>query len=501
MLQLNVKKGDITQETAEMIVVNHFEDSPELAGAIAKLDQMVEGDIQRLIELGDFTGAFNETILLRPKGLPFNRVLVVGMGKKADLTAERIRQVAANVASKATGWGMRTYSSILHGCSQLDEFCPVTAQAFAEGTVLGAYRFTAYKTNNDPKSSRLETVTVVELDEGVIEAIEDGIQRGQTLAEGVCYARDLGNHPANLITPSYLADQAKTIAKTHKLKCTILDHKEMEKRGMNCILAVSSGSAEPPKLIILEYQSGNPDAPTVAVVGKGITFDSGGLGIKTLAGMIEMKFDMCGAAATLALAQVMGTLRPSHVNLVFAVAAAENMIGEKSYRPSDILTAYNGKTIEIRSTDAEGRLVLADALAYVAERYRPAAMFDLATLTGGCVVALGRVAAGMFSRDAGLIQKLAVAADKTHEKVWELPMFEEYEQDLKSTYADIKNGGVREGSPIFAAWFLKQFTGDVPWAHLDIAGTAVSKKNKGYFREGATGFGVRLLAQLIEDWK
>ena len=323
-------------------------------------------------------------------------------------------------------------------------------------------------------------------------------ERTETICRGVSLARDLVSHPGNVATTGYLAAAAHGVAERHGLTCRVLERDELEKLGMNALVAVGKGSAEPPRLIVLEYRGGIAKGRPIVLVGKGITFDSGGISIKPGAGMEEMKTDMAGAAAVLgALEAAAGLKLP--VNLVAIIPTAENMPDGRAYKPGDVLASMSGLTIEITNTDAEGRLILCDALHYARTNYKPVAMIDLATLTGACVVALGHEASGLMGSDQRLVDRLKKAGERCNERLWELPLWDEYGEVMKSDIADLKNAGSRDGGSISAGWFLKQFTGTTGWAHLDIAGTAWSDKSRPCSPKGATGVGVRLLVEYLRN--
>jgi leucyl aminopeptidase len=326
---------------------------------------------------------------------------------------------------------------------------------------------------------------------------ETSVRSAQIVAEATCLARDLANAPGNEIYPETLAQAARESAERCGFSATVLDEREIKDLGMGGVIGVSQGSTHPPRFLILEH--GRPSKRTVVLVGKGVTFDTGGISLKPSANMAEMKMDMSGAAAAIGTFEAVSRLKLP-VHLVGLIPAVENMPSGGSIRPGDILRHYNGKTSEVDNTDAEGRLILADALAY-ADKYHPAAVIDLATLTGACVVALGHHATGMMGNNSGLMEKLRSAGEKTYERVWELPLFDEYEKQIKSDVADVKNVGGRWAGAITAAWFLKKFIGDYKWVHLDIAGTAILEESTDYAPKGGSGVGVRLLTEFLRQWK
>ena len=325
------------------------------------------------------------------------------------------------------------------------------------------------------------------------------VKKAQIIGESVCFARDLGNHPANILTPTYLANESKRIAKANNMKCTITDVSKFEEMGLGSFYGVARGAKEPAKMIIVEYNGGSKSQKPIALVGKGLTFDTGGISLKPGARMDEMKFDMCGSATVMGVMNAVSILQPK-INIIFAIGSTENMPGSDAQRPGDIVTAYNGKTIEVLNTDAEGRLVLADVLSYVDKNYNPEFMIDFATLTGAVLVALGHRASGLMGNDDKLINKIKKSSIATSEKVWELPLWDEYSKDIQGKYADIQNLGKAGAGTITAGAFLKEFVGDTPWCHLDIAGTAWGPKEPEYQpKVGATGVAVRLIYHLLEN--
>tara|TARA_Y100000768_G_C23935421_1_gene662299 strand:- start:381 stop:1463 length:1083 start_codon:yes stop_codon:yes gene_type:complete len=358
---------------------------------------------------------------------------------------------------------------------------------------MGSYEFLDYKPK--AKGIVLNKITLVgDVDKKIA-------QKGEVLGRGVCYGRDLSNHPANVLTPSYIAKDAVKIAKTNaKMKSKVIDVSKFEKLGLGSFYGVAMGAYEPAKLILVEYKGGKAKDKPIALVGKGLTFDSGGISIKPSAKMDEMKFDMCGSAVVMGVLQAVAELSPK-LNIIFAIGSTENMPGGKAQRPGDIVTAYNGKTIEVLNTDAEGRLVLADVLAYVTKNYKPKEILDFATLTGAVLMALGDHASGLMGNDSSLINKVKKASKKSGEKVWELPMWDEYSKDVKSNIADLRNlGRPPMAGTIAGGVFLQEFVDNTPWCHLDIAGTAWGPKEPSYQpKNGATGVGVRMVYEFLED--
>ncbi len=503
-LEVKVERGDIASVETEAVVLGIFKDTRELSGAAKAVDDRLEGQLTAALREGDFTGKKGETLLLRTFGkLPAKRVLLVGLGEREKFNLEVVREASA-AAAKA-GKGFPELASVVHGAGVGGLAPDEAAQTVVEGALLGLYRFDKYKTKpkEEEEKPKLERLRLVEFDPGKLPQVEEGARRGEIIAESVVVARDLANEPGLTLTPTELARRAEALAHELGLEVRVLDEPELEREGMGGLLGVARGSDEPAKFIILEYNAdakakAKTELDTIVLVGKGITFDSGGISLKPAEAMGDMKFDMSGAAA------VLGTLRAAAllklpVHLVGLIPATENLPSGKALKPGDIVRFANGKTAEIVSTDAEGRLILADALAY-AKRFEPKVVIDLATLTGACIVALGHHASGLFSNDDSLVERMERAAEKSGERVWHLPLYEEYSEQIKSEVADIKNTGGRPAGAATAAAFLKEFV-DYPWVHLDIAGTAFNVEGKKYIdKKGATGVGVRLLVEFLRDW-
>lgn len=494
-MKISVKQGDITKTKHDAIIVNLFEGAKKPDGATAAVDKALGGLISRIIKRGDFTGKLNQTLLLPVvDGVGAERVLVIGLGKQEDFNIDRIRQVAAKSAKTLKELGAKHPATVLHGAGAGNIAADQAAQAIAEGLILGLYTFKRYKSEKDDNNKEISEVTIVEYDAARIDAIKQGIGRGEAMAKAGCLARDLAVTPSSDMTPSIMADAAKKAAKETGLSFKALGLKDMEKLKMGGILGVSRGSREEPKLIILEHNGTKKKVKPIILVGKAITFDSGGISIKPSQGMEQMKYDMSGGAAVIGAMTAIARLKlPLHV--IGLVPASENMPGGKAFKPGDVLTAMNGKTMEIISTDAEGRLILADALSYACT-LKPSMIVDIATLTGACAVALGPEAIGLMGTDDALIDKLRKASEMTGERAWPLPLWDEYAEMIKSDIADMKNTGGKDGGAITAGCFLKKFVEkDIPWAHLDIAGTAWNSKDKPYLPKGPSGIGARLLAE------
>ena len=493
-MDVRVTQGAIQETGADTLIVNLFKGVSAPGGATGAVDKALDGAISDLVAQGDVKGEAGEIAVLYPRGaISAKRVLVVGLGEQADFDLEAVRKASARAAKKARALNAKHVATIVHGGGIGGLDIQQAAQATAEGALLALYRFDADKQQEE--KNELETLTLVEFDEGKIVDIEAGVKVAQAVAEGVVLARDLVNLPPNVATPTKLAEVATNMAEAHDFELTIGDRAWAQERDMGAFLAVAKGAGEEPKFIVLEHNVDKKDVKTVVLVGKGVTFDTGGISIKGSANMGAMKSDMGGAAAVLGAMKTVGAL-DLPLRVVGIVPTTENMPDANAYRPADVIKASNGKTIEIISTDAEGRMILADALVY-AERYEPDAVIDLATLTGSCVVALGKgVAAGLFSNNDALRDGLLEAGTTTFERVWQLPLYEDYRKKIKSDVADIKNTGGRTGGVGTSAVFLQEFT-NYPWAHLDIAGMALGDSAKGYVTKGGTGFGVRLLVEFL----
>lgn len=497
-MEINVELKAIREVTSELLVLGLFENANSLEGAIGIVDKALGGAISELIKMGDMTGKAEQTALLYTRGaIPSKRILIVGLGEKSKFTAESVRRAAALVARTVRKLRITRYHSTLYGVGIGDVGPIETAQAIAEGTILGNYSFTQHKSDMTDVLPTLEALTLVQADASTIPLVQQGVATGKIIAESVCFVRDLVNQPANYLTPTMLAEAAEKLAHELGLQIEVLEEAQMAELGMGALLGVAQGSEEPAKFIIIEYNAERADLAPYIIVGKGLTFDSGGLSIKPSEGMEAMKGDMAGAGVVLGVLKAAANLKLP-LRLVGLIPATENLPSGRAYKPGDVLKSMSGLTIEVISTDAEGRLILADALAY-AQRYRPQAVVDLATLTGACIIALGHVAAGLMGNNAELVQALMRASAQSGEKVWELPLYEEYEEQIKSEVADIKNTGGRPAGTITAGMFLSKFAKDFPWAHLDIAGVASSDTEKGYVTKGATGWGVRLLVQWLRN--
>ena len=493
-MEIKVEQGSIEASAADTLIVNLFEGVTAPGGATGALDRALGGAISDLIAGGDVKGKAGEVAVIYPRGaVGARRVLVVGLGKAEAFDVEGVRRASAAAIKRARDLNAQHVATIVHGAGIGGLDAAAAAQATIEGALLATYRFAAQKQRE--ATNEIASLTIVERDAARLDAIRHGAGLGEAVAGGVALARDLVNMPPNVATPTRLAEQAREIAAARGMDVTIGDRAWAAERNMGAFLAVAQGAGEPPAFIILEHNAGRSDLPAIVLVGKGITFDTGGISLKPGDRMWEMKSDMGGAAAVLGAMDVVGRLNLP-LRVIGITPCTENMPDAAAYRPADVITASNGKTIEIISTDAEGRMVLADALVYAAQ-YQPAAVIDLATLTGACVVALGTgVAAGIFCNDDGLRDNLLAAADATYERLWPLPLYDDYRRSINSEVADMKNTGGRFGGVGTSAVFLREFTG-YPWAHLDIAGVALAEKSGDYAPVGGTGFGVRLLVEYL----
>ncbi|MBW4499296.1 MAG: leucyl aminopeptidase [Scytonema hyalinum WJT4-NPBG1] len=475
--------------TGDSLAIGLFEDAVELTGELATLDEKLAGSIKELIAEEEFKGKQGSSVFTRVgANSPVRKIILVGLGKPESLKLETLRRAAAAAARLAKKQKSKTLGISL---AIWNNDPTETAQAIAEGVQLALYQDNRFKSEPEDKGPQVETVDLLGLG-----GQEAAITRANQISAGVFLARQLVAAPPNAVTPITLAETAQEIASDHGLQIEILEQEDCEKLGMGAFLGVAKASDLPPKFIHLTYKPEGTPKRKLAIIGKGLTFDSGGLNIKGAGSGIEtMKIDMGGAAATLGAAKAIGQLKPD-VEVHFISAATENMISGHAMRPGDILTASNGKTIEVNNTDAEGRLTLADALVFT-EKLGVDAIIDLATLTGACIIALGDDIAGLFSPDDALAAQVEKAAEASGEKFWRLPMEEKYFEGLKSGIADMKNTGPRPGGSITAALFLKQFVKETPWAHLDIAGPVWTEKENGYNGSGATGFGVRTLVNWV----
>ena len=495
-MDIRVEKGKAEKFPCELLLLFSFELPERLEGPIQDVDWGWKGFISALMKQGDFEGELYQCRLFHTHGaLPCQRVLLTGLGKRGEFDLEKWRGASSKAGQFIRDSGMKQFALPIKKFNGLSE--GKLAESFVTGFLLGVYQFNEFKTLERDKIKEIEEVIILGETAEEMKLLGDGVRTGKIISESVYMTRDLVNGPSNQITPTVLAEKAQQIAKGHAMEIQVLEVSQAESMGMGAFVAVAKGSQEPGKFIVLEYNKGK-GLDTIALVGKGITFDSGGISIKPSEKMERMKDDMSGAAAVLATMQAASKLQlPYH--LVGIMPATENLPSGKAYKPGDVLKTLSGQTVEVISTDAEGRLILSDALAY-SLRYQPKAIIDLATLTGACVIALGDYVIGLFSNDETLLKRVEEASGKTGEKVWRLPLWDEYFEYLKSDVADFRNVGTRSAGAIIGGIFLSKFVGKTPWVHLDIAGPAYIEKEKPYIPKGGTGVGVRLIIQLLRDW-
>lgn len=496
-MNIECTSNEITKIKADAIILFHFESVKVPGGDAVVVDRALGGGVSELIKTGEITGKYNETTIIHSFGkLPAGRVVILGLGKKKALTTDRLRGAMAEACRKLRdrAAGVIACSTGENGIASIDT--GNTAQALTEGALLGIYTFRRHITGTENRPGAIGRLTITG-SAGHESARKRGAREGEIIAEAVNRARDLVNEPGNHMTPALMAEAAERLAAEWELEIQVLEPEQMASLGMNALLAVARGSLQPPRFIILKYRGRVSDELDIALIGKGITFDSGGISLKPSEKMGDMKGDMAGGASVMAALVAASRLKLG-INAAALIPATENMPGGGALKPGDVLTAMNGKTVEVLNTDAEGRLILADALCH-AVKMKPGFIVDVATLTGACHVALGDFCTGLFSNDRKLSGMLVSAGEKTGEHIWPMPMLEEYRDLLRSEVADIKNIGNRWGGAVTAAKFLEYFVGKTRWAHLDIAGTSSTEKEKGYQVKGATGVPVRTLIRLVQD--
>lgn len=464
-------------------------------------DKLVQERIDHAFELGDCLGKKEECLLIYPErvfdGVRAKRLLIVGLGKD-ELNRELFRRAGGVVAQKTLA--LKAEKVFLVVPEELPFPVVEMAECLTEGLILGSYQFKKYKKEDEEeKRPEIKKISLFVNDASQVHA-RKGVKRGLVAANAGVAVRDMANEPGNVWTPQAFADYGEKIAREGNLVCRVIDQDEMKQLKMGGILGVNQGSAQPPKLVVLEYRTGKK-ASTLMLVGKGLTFDSGGISLKPGEGMGDMKYDMCGGAAVMSAMQAIAEEKPGRVDVVALVPATENMPSSAALKPGDIITQYGGKTVEVLNTDAEGRLILADALAYGVEHYKPDAVVDVATLTGAVVIGLGHHRTGLLANNDELAQNVLAAGERAGELLWRLPLAEEYKEQLKSKVADLKNIGGKPGGTITAATFLQEFVGKTPWAHLDIAGTAWDYTEKSYVPKGPSGIAARTLIELVRSWK
>ncbi|MFQ6010920.1 MAG: leucyl aminopeptidase [Nitrososphaerales archaeon] len=496
LIKVEVLKPE--EKVTPLLALGIFENQKVVSLNHEGVNERLGGILNDILQ-GEFQGKLETTYLVRTnfKTSP-TRILLVGLGPQEEFTLTEVRRGAGKAAQITKDLGLKSFSISFISGNGLNK--SEVSRSIVEGLELALYSYDRHKTAETSEIVVGETTLILHSDND-LKAVEQGARLGEISAKATALARDLANSPGNFCTPSKLAEAAREMADRSSIKATILGREEMAKMGMGGVLGVSQGSAEPPKFIILEYAGGSTDSPAFFLVGKAVTFDTGGISIKPSDKMEEMKYDMSGGAAVIGAMQALAEIGLP-INVTGLVPATENMPSDSAYKPGDVIQIHDGKTIEIINTDAEGRLLLADALAYARSK-KPEAIIDLATLTGACVIALGNHATGMVTNNAELGSKVRLAGDSAGEKVWELPLWKEYSEQIKSQVADMKNTGGRAGGAITAAALLSKFVEDTPWVHLDIAGTAWTQESSAeisYIRKGATGIGVRLLIEFFRKW-
>ncbi|MBW2963307.1 leucyl aminopeptidase [Candidatus Woesearchaeota archaeon] len=492
-MKINLEIGKPHAFKSDLIVIGLFEkEAPD-----KHLDDALDKEISNLIKSEEFKGEEGQVQIITTLGkIHAKKILLIGLGKKKEFNLEKLRRAAAHSAKHVRNLGIKIFSTTLQSVL-LDRITLDKAKAVVEGTLLGLYQFNQFKTVDKDKIKEIQEMIILDNSEKNRRAIDEAVKTSTIICEATNYTKDIVNMPASIANPNYLANEAKKMAKQFKLKIKVFSKRDLEKMGMNCILAVGQGSEEEPKLVVLEYNSSKKGG--IAFVGKGVCFDSGGLDIKPASYMADMKSDDAGAAAVLGLIKAAAQLKIPR-KIIAVIPLVENMTGGKAYKPGDIITAYNKKTVEVAHTDAEGRLILADALAY-AETMKPDLIIDIATLTGSCVAALGYWATGMLTKDEKYAPKIIEAGEETYERVWQLPLWDEYKDLVKSRIADIKNSHLDyDAGCIEGAMFLLNFVENTPFIHLDIAGTGWFKEDKGYITKGGTGVGVRLLMEFLKKF-
>ncbi len=485
-LSVSIRVADAADLATPALFVPVFQ-STELPAGLAGLNAAIGGGLASAWASGDFTGKTDETVLVHGRG-SLTRVVMLGMGDAEKGTASMIRRAAMTAGKRARTLGVPT-AAFLVPTSTLP--ARDLGRAIGEGLPYGAWYYGDLK--RPPKDPKPELTAIEVIRPTADPEFEAGMQVGLSIAAGQSLTRGLQVLPSDVCTPAYLAEQATGIGSRHGMKVTVLDKSGLERERMGAILAVGKGSTNEPRFIVLEYNGG--EGAPIVLIGKGVTFDAGGISIKPAAGMEEMKYDMSGAAAVLGTMEALGRLKPK-VNVIALVPSAENMVSGSAYRPGDVVHTHLGKTIEVLNTDAEGRLLLADALSW-AHRYEPSAVVDCATLTGAVVIGLGHAASGVLGTDANVVRDLIAAGESSDERLWELPLWDDYFEHIKSDIADMKNTGGRPAGTITAAMLLREFAEGMPWAHIDIAGTAYTERDRPMHVKGPTGVLVRLFCEFV----
>ncbi len=492
-MEITAITGDISRLEAGALVVSHYENEKQLEKETAAIDKKLGGAIGKMVKDGSIKGKLNELTLLYSLGkLPAGRILVLGLGKKKELTANKAGAAFAEACRYLRGKSVKTIAAAVAGGGVNNIKNGDAAAALTQGAILGLYTFKQYMTKKKDENGEIEKISLVSGDKP---AVDKAISRAKIIAEAVTRARDMVNEPSNHMTPTDMAEAAKKMGKQYGLKVEVIDKDRMKEMGMGGLLGVSQGSNQPPKFIIMTYKGRDAKDVDMALVGKGITFDSGGISLKPSENMGDMKGDMAGGASVMMALTAIAQFKPK-MNVTAIIPATENMPSGTAQKPGDIIRIMNGKTVEVNNTDAEGRLILADALSY-AVKLKAKEIIDVATLTGACQVALGLICSGSFSNHKELETRVLAAGNEAGEPAWGMPMFDEYHELIKSEVADIKNTGNRYGGAITGAKFLEDFVDKTPWVHLDIAGTYDTDKDKGYLVKGGTGVPVRTLVNFV----
>ena len=493
MLSINVIEGEIEKYQADVIVVNLFEGVKNPGGATGVVNNALDNVISDLIQDGEFSGKRGENLLLHTfDKLPSKRVLVVGLGKSEYFSPQIVRDITASSSRYLKGLGVKKIASIAHGVGIGGQEAESCAEEIAQGILIGLYRFDQFVKKSEIS---LNEFIIVEKDSSKINSLQIGIDRGRAIAQGIILARDLVNTPGNHMTPKILSEHAQEMAEKNSLNIEILNEQECSEMSMGAFLSVSRGSEEEAKFITIQYiGNSNKSSYDLALIGKSVTFDTGGISLKPAADMGRMKSDMAGGASVLGAMSSIALIKPK-INILAILPATENMPGSRATKPGDVVISMNGKSIEVKNTDAEGRLTLADAIIYAIDKDSEK-IIDVATLTGAMHIALGNVRGGLFGNDQSLIDSVIHASVQAGEKLWQMPMDDDYKDFNRSDVADIKNSGGRLAGGITAAHFIGEFANEIPWVHIDIAGMAMTEKDSGYFTKGATGFLVRTLVKM-----
>ncbi len=482
----------------DAIVIPLFENHLEDVSIVKKYDKALHTALSKLLKPGDFKAGFGSVISTYADSGAFKRIVIAGCGKLREFDTEKLRRLIAQVDGIFQSYNIRGYTVFMPTLLPFTSSDYLSGKAVAEAVVLSRFNFITFKSKKDKKIKGLNVV-FWNAPKG---DFQKGIKDGRVIADNVNTIRELISMPSNVLTPVKIAETAQDIAaKTDGITCEVFDEEKIKSLNFNGIIAVGKGSVNPPRFVVMEYDGSNgSQKKPIIIVGKGVSFDTGGISLKPWSGMEKMKYDMAGSGVVLGVMKTAAELKLP-LKLVGLIPTVENMPGSNAYKPGDVITMASGLTVEVISTDAEGRLILADALHYACDAYKPEAVIDLATLTGACAVALGSKACAIMGNNRGLIRRFQQNADNAGEKVWELPMWPEYDELIKSDIADIKNSGGPGAGTIVGGVFLKQFIKNAPWLHLDIASTSwKDSSEKGYLGKGATGFGIRLLCEILRNW-